>query len=375
MPAIRKDGTTNYTLGAGGAASTLRLGATGTTTYTLGGSGLVNGHYVLAGGMTSYTLGPGDTATQSYTLVNGLSSYNLNPSGTGSTSYSLNPSGTSTGSNLAMGPSSGTTTYTLGAGSSTTSTATLGSGSTHSINLDGAGATATITTTISGVTTTVTLGPGDSASTTIVSDALAELAESLDKDLFPSAEETTTYNLGDGGQSTSTYGSNTWGVFLVRNINGFPSTAPFLAILAKDGDGYAKSAPNFGIGGDIQVGWDLAYKQDLTIETPDGPQSVTVANPPFDSAWSALKCQRVLIADIVWNDTKQGWDVIQRTYGTLTLPEYWYLAGVLYGTPGAATQPWDGWPLLTTQNNEWNGEWNGSQKVLTFDNTDPFPPY
>lgn len=374
MATIRRDGTTTYTLGAGGAASTLRLGSTGTTTYTLGGSGLVNGHYVLAGGMTSYTLGPGDTATQSYTLVNGLSSYNLNPSGTGSTSYSLNPSGTSTGSNLSMNPSTGTTAYTLGAGSSSSSTATLGSGSTHSINLSGAGSTATITTTIGGVTNTVTLGPGDSASTTIVSDAAAALAESLDKDLFPSAEETTTYNLGEGGQSTSTYGANTWGVYLVRNINGFVSTAPYLAILEKYGDGWEKSAPSFGIGGDIQVGWDLAYKQDLTVETPEGPQTVTIANPPFDSAWSAFKCQRVLIADIVWNDTKQGWDVIQRTYGTLTLPEYWYIAGVLYGTPGAETQPWDGWPLLLPENNKWNGPWNGSEKVLTLDNTDIFGP-
>jgi hypothetical protein len=274
-----------------------------------------------------------------------------------------------------MGPASGTTAYTLGAGSSTSSTATLGSGSTHNITLAGSGATATITTTIGGVTNTVTLGAGDSAGSTIVNDAAAALAESLDKDLFPDAEETTTYNLGEGGQSSSTYGANTWGVYLVRNINGFLSTAPFLAILAKYGDGWEKSAPNFGTGGDIQVGWNLAYKQDLTVETPEGVQNTTIANPPFDSAWSALKCQRVLIADIVWNDNKEGWDVIQRTYGTLTLPEYWFLAGVLYGTEGAATQPWDGWPLLTTENNKWNGPWNGSEKVLTFDNTDPFPPY
>lgn len=375
MPAIRRDGTTNYTLGPGGAAATLRLGATGTTTYTLGGTGLVNGHYVLGGAMTSYTLGPGDTATTSYTLVNGLSSYNLTPSGAGSTSYNLNPSGTSTGSNLQMGPASGTTNYTLGAGSSTTSTATLGSGSTHNITLDGAGATATVTTTIGGVTNTVTLGPGDSAGSTIVNDALAELAESLDKDLFPAAEETTTYNLGEGGQSTSTYGANTWGVYLVRNINGFWSTAPFLAILEKYGDGWNKSAPNFGIGQDVQDGYSLAYMDVITVETPEGPQTITVASPPFDSAWRQFKCQRVLIADIVWNDTKQGWDVIQRTYGTLTLPEYWNNSGVIYGTPGAETQPWDGWPLLLPQNNEWNGEWNGSEKELTEENTYAFGPY
>ena len=380
MPAITNNGTTTYTLGAGGAASTLRLGATGTTTYTLGGTGLVNGHYVLGGVTTAYTLGPGDTATHSYTLVNGLSSYNLNPSGSGSTSYTLNPAGTSTGANLPMGPSSGTTSYTLGAGSSSSSTANLGVGSTHSYTLSGPGSVSTITTTIGGTTSTVTLGPGDSAAATIASDAAAALAESLDKDLFPTGEETTTYNLGTGGTSTSTYGSNHWGVFLVRNINGTESTAPFLAVMTLDGDAYEKSQPNFGIGSDLQVGWYTAYSQTVDIITPTGTDSVTVAYPPFGTAWAAFKCQRVLIAWIDWDATKNGWTVTQRTFGTLTLPEYWTNGGTLYGDPPPSSGPyppwpWDGWPLLTAENNKWNGPWNQSDKFLTSANTEVYGPY
>lgn len=362
MGAIYRNGSTAYTLGTGGTASTLRLGSTGTTTYTLGGSGLVNGHYTLGGVTTSYSLNPGDTATTSYTLKNGLSSYNLNTTGLGSTSYSLNPSGGSTGTNLQMGTKTGTTAYTLGSGSSTLSTAKLKTGSAHNISLSGTGSGATITTTISGVTNTVTLVDGDSAGFTIVADAEADLTENLTGDGSGTKSETTTYDLGTGGTSSTTYGANSYGVYLVLNFNftsGLYQGAPYLAIIADGSDADAKSFP-FESGG-MGVQWaTVSVWDNITIETPTGSDTVqnetTIGNYQIN-----YNCQRWRIGTVSYDGTK--WNVTQTLLGQITLPDEVYGVGVLRYAAGGS-HPWeDGtWPLFANENAAWWGSWNNYTK-------------
>lgn len=363
MGAIYRNGATAYTLGVGGTASTLRLGSTGTTSYTLGGSGLVNGHYTLGGVVTSYSLNPGDSATTSYTLKNGLSSYNLNTTGLGSTSYNLNSSGGSTGTNLQMGPKSGTTSYTLGTASSTVSTAKLKDGSTHTFNLSGSGSSATITTTIGGVTNTVTLVDGDSAGFDIVADAEADLTENLSGDGSGTIGETTTYNLGTGGSSETSYGSNSYGVYLVLNFNlpggGYYQGAPYLAIIADGSDADSKSFP-FESGG-MGVQWaTVSVWDNINIETPTGIETVqnesTVGNYQIN-----YNCQRWRIGTVSYDGTK--WNVTQTLLGQISLPDEVYGVGVVRYAAGGA-HPWeDGtWPFFATQNSDWWSPWNGYTK-------------
>lgn len=359
MPAIYRNGATAYTLGAGGTAATARLGASGTTTYTLGGSGVVNGHYTLGGVTTAYTLGPGDTAVHNYTLAGGLSSYNLNQHG-GGNSYSLNPAGGSTGSNLQMGPQAGTTAYTLGAGSAATATSTLGVGSTHSYTLSGPSSIATITTTIGGITTTATLGNGDSASTSIVTDASAALAESLDANLFP-AEETTTYDLGDGGSSETSYGSNAYGIYLVLNFNyaGIYQGAPYLAIIPDGSDAAEKSFP-FAAGG-MGIQWrGVSIQTNIEVTTPTGPEYIS-NETSVGNFQVNYNCQRWRIGTIEYDGTK--WTVTQTLLGQISLPDEVFFEGIsVYNSE--AVKPWeDGtWPLFQNENDAWWGPWNDFTK-------------
>jgi len=372
MGTLSNSGSSDFTLGVSSTlpGSSITTGTTyggatitGGWSTTLNSSGVVNGHYVLGGSTVPYTLSsPGDSVTTSYTLSGGTSSYNMGPGGSATTQYVLPSISTgSTGSGITLGTPSGTATYTLTGGASTNNSAAFGAGSSQSYNLGStSGNTATISTTIGGVTTTATLGPGDSVSNSAVSgDILGSLLEVVTATGSDTATSTTTYNVGADGSTSTTYGSNSWGVYLIRLGEEGNAVSPYLAIMADDpdsvSDAYSKSTPFVtGPNMDSSIWKDFVVCTYVNVEGADGGNGLLITGGPYPKQYQ-YNCQRVKIASINWNGAK--WVVTQHLLGSITIPSNRKYGEVFYWDNSTTAPDWYYTPKGNDKRLAWGGDW------------------
>jgi len=369
-------------LGTGGSASYSLSSPSGTTQFLAGTSGIVNGHYVLGGSTVPYTLSaPGDSVTHSYTLGNGTADYNMGPGNTATTSYNLNPSGGSTGTNTNLITPSGVSSSQMGPSSLANVLATLSAGDTQSYTL-GSGDSATVTTVIGGVTNTVTLGSGDSATTTADSGtATGTTNDTLSGDTPTPGAASTTYNVGTDGSTSSTYGADTYNVYIIRNAYGisrggtFAST-PLISVIAAGSAGDIASTP-WNEGTDKQVYYDIYGNiTQISIIVPgsldpvNGGMFAGDAINKFQTAQASpyiaqYNCQRVLIAQVKYNAGSKKWDVYQYLEGPVTLPNNLIHGGVFFYSPDTLVDNLPNWlttPDFESQEVAFENPWSGSDK-------------
>jgi len=372
MGALNNSGSADYTLGTSSTlpGSSITSGTTyggatitGGWSNTLTSAGVVNGHYTLGGSTVPYTLSAaGDSVTTSYTLSGGTSSYNMGAGGSATTQYVLPSISTgSTASGITLATPSGTATYTLTGGASTNTTASFGANSGQSFTLgSSAGNTATVTTVIGGVTTTTTLGSGDSVSNSAVSgDILGSLNEVITATGSDTATSSMTYNIGEGGSTSTTYGSNFWGVYLIRLGEENQAIAPYLAIMADDADNlsdaYSKSTQFItGPNDDSSVWKDFVPVTFVNVEGDGGGTGFLIQGGPYPKQYN-YNCQRVKIASIVWNGT--SWNVTQHLIGSLTIPTNRRYGEVFYWDNSTTAPDWYSTPLYNDKRLAWVGDW------------------
>jgi hypothetical protein len=160
-------------------------------------------------------------------------------------------------------------------------------------------------------------------------------------------------------------GSNAWGVYLVRNLDGGgeggQTDRPFLAVMADGSDAETKSKPwnSTGQHGDLREYYQIRELQ--SVEITQG--STVVYGALLKSTHGAVKrynCQRLKIASINWYDTT-GWVVTQWLIGTLFMPNNVYYSGELSYETGDDAPDID-WPLNTAELEGWQGTWTGYEK-------------
>lgn len=297
MGHIRKSGqsslwilgpSTDWTLGA----NNWSLGSNGKTKYTLNQNGSqVTLKYTLGGTPFTKTLRAGDDIKHEMQLGrNGSTSYNMGPGGTKVIKYSLDPGGDVIEVNGRLKGKDSSASYTLGPGSSSKVNATLGKGSKQSYDV-GTGGSSKITTTIDGETTEVNLGPGDSAETTIDYGAVADLetTSTYDPDVPP--QETIDYNVGEEGSTDTTFGDETWQVWLFQpyNVTNKVDYNPICVVMPQGEytPGCPGRLPSF-----IQDNGDYA---------------------------EGTNCRYILVGSAHKNSAG-GWEITQNAIGTLTFP-------------------------------------------------------
>jgi len=160
-------------------------------------------------------------------------------------------------------------------------------------------------------------------------------------------------------------GSNTWGVYIVRNqaeSGGGTGTLPLLAVMADGSDAYTKSTA-FPTDTEGHYVWG-AYQKTLGVIVDGGSGgSGNLLVEMLNYALQNYAAERIKVASIVWeNDT---WKVTQLLIGTLTLPGY-IGGGLITWT----TDPVPGYPSATlpgykATNDNWWAAWTGYTKLLT----------
>jgi hypothetical protein len=168
-------------------------------------------------------------------------------------------------------------------------------------------------------------------------------------------------------------GSDHWGVYLIQNNNSGFSASPWLAVMAMESDAFNKTVPNFGIGQDMQTWFQGWLKRAITIDDfPNPPINFDASSLyPMAIPFPYLKCRRVILANVDWNGENECWDVKQDAIGTITIPQSIVFGGNIEYNPDASdTPPWAGWPLNVPANNDWDGPYDGYQKIQTTDQTE-----
>lgn len=161
-------------------------------------------------------------------------------------------------------------------------------------------------------------------------------------------------------------GSNSWGVYLVRNISNTSEVGavvmPFLAVMAdgSDAENFSKPWNSTGQHGDLREFYLIREKQPVEITQPGG---VVVYGGLLVSQHTAVQrynCQRLKIASLNWYDST-GWVVTQHLIGTLFMPNNVQYAGELEYEHDDPAPDVD-WPLNSAENEDWSGTWTGYEK-------------
>jgi hypothetical protein len=170
---------------------------------------------------------------------------------------------------------------------------------------------------------------------------------------------------------TPASGSNTWGVYLVRNQfeseTGTPGM-PYLAVMAVASDAETKSRPwHPEMDGDA-IAWNhvFIYKQ-ITVATFESPYEVTFnGEVAQDDKLQNYNCQRVKVATLLYDAETSTWSVTQHLIGTLTLTTQEVHNGTIrWDNDSEETVPWATWPLYSNKNDDWNGAWTGYTKTFS----------
>ena len=159
------------------------------------------------------------------------------------------------------------------------------------------------------------------------------------------------------------YGSNNWGVYIVRNqcpSTGANGTYPLLAVMANDDDAHTKSTA-FPSDTEGHYNWDC-YQQTLGV-TIDGAGSGNLIVSMLNYALGNYAAERVKIASMVWTDAN-GWTVKQLLIGTLTLPGY-VGGGEIIWVETLPPYPSDTLPGFKSATDDWFAAWTGYTKLLT----------
>ena len=160
-------------------------------------------------------------------------------------------------------------------------------------------------------------------------------------------------------------GSNTWGVYIVRNqaeSGGGTGTLPLLAVMADGSDAYTKSTA-FPTDTEGHYVWG-AYQKTLGVIVDGGSGgSGNLLVEMLNYALQNYAAERIKVASIVWEN--DAWKVTQLLIGTLTLPGY-IGGGLITWT----TDPVPGYPSATlpgykATNDNWWAAWTGYTKLLT----------
>lgn len=169
-------------------------------------------------------------------------------------------------------------------------------------------------------------------------------------------------------------GSNDWGVYLIR-INDYtgggygPTQRPQLAVMADSSDAETKSKP--WAGGVEREFVTIRSVQTVAIEQPSGTVSGALVLE-HHCAIKRYQCQRLKVAAINWADDTE-WTVTQHLIGSLYMPNNVHPACEIdyeaNGPDGPNDPPDILWPLNSSENNDWFGDWYGYTKVFDANNT------
>jgi hypothetical protein len=162
-------------------------------------------------------------------------------------------------------------------------------------------------------------------------------------------------------------GSNSWGVYILRNqaeSGGGPGSLALLAVIAEGSDAYTKSV-GFPTTNEGNYRWSC-YQRIINV-TIDGPSggSGNLISEMMPYVLENYAAERIKIAQITWDGTFSQWNVSQLLIGTLTLP-----GCVTGGTISWTSDPLPGYPSAilpggSAQNNIWWGTWSGYTKVFS----------
>lgn len=170
---------------------------------------------------------------------------------------------------------------------------------------------------------------------------------------------------------TPASGSNTWGVYLVRNQFESESGAPgmpYLAVMASGSDAETKSRPWYPEPDGDTIAWKhvFIYKT-INVATLDPPYEVTFNGEiSQDDKLQNYNCQRVKIATLQYDTETNTWSITQHLIGTLTLTTQEVHNGTIrWDNDSVDTPPWATWPLYSNKNDDWNGAWTGYTKTFS----------
>jgi len=161
------------------------------------------------------------------------------------------------------------------------------------------------------------------------------------------------------------YGSNTWGVYIIRNQaegGGNQGSLPVLAVMADGSDAYTKSTA-FPTDTEGHYRW-AAWIQELSVTVEGeggGYGSLKVSGNNYMLLNYAA--ERIKIASMVWED--DTWKVTQLLIGSLTLPSYIGCAPTIYSLDPPPGYPGGTYPAFASTNNDWWGAWSGYTKCVT----------
>jgi hypothetical protein len=161
-------------------------------------------------------------------------------------------------------------------------------------------------------------------------------------------------------------GSNTWGVYIIRNqaeTGGYSGSLPVLAVMANDDDAWTKSTA-FPTDTEGQYRFTAWVKTlGVTVDGEEGGSGNLIVEV-MNYILLNYAAERIKIASIVWTDA-DGWTVKQLLIGSLTLPPNITCAPTIYSPDPTPGYPGDTYPGFASTNNDWWGAWTGYTKCVT----------
>lgn len=162
------------------------------------------------------------------------------------------------------------------------------------------------------------------------------------------------------------YGSNTWGVYIIRNqaeTGGNSGSLPVLCVMAEGSDALLKStAFPTDTEGQLRI---KTYVQTLAINvagTPGGAGDLVVSS--MNHILVNYAAERIKIASMVYDSG--AWKVKQLLIGSLTLPGSIGTAPVEYNPAAPPGYPGVTYPGFAATNDDWwYTPWSGYTKYLT----------
>jgi hypothetical protein len=159
-------------------------------------------------------------------------------------------------------------------------------------------------------------------------------------------------------------GSDTWGVYIVRNqlsSSGGDGTLPLLAVIADGSDAYTKSTA-FPTDTEGHYNWDCYQQVAAVTVEGEGGGSGNLMVSMLNYALGNYAAERIKIASIVYEN--ENWKVTQLLIGTLTLPGY-IGGGEIQWVSTLPSYPSATLPGFKSTTDAWFGTWTGYTKLLT----------
>jgi hypothetical protein len=159
-------------------------------------------------------------------------------------------------------------------------------------------------------------------------------------------------------------GSNTWGVYIVRNqcaSTGGDGTLPLLAVMADGDDAHTKSTA-YPTDTEGHYNWDCYQQVTAVTVEGEGGGSGNLMVSMLNYALANFAGERIKIASIVYEN--ENWKVTQLLIGTLTLPGY-IGGGEIQWVSTLPTYPSATLPGFKSTTDAWFAAWTGYTKFLT----------